>query len=142
MKFTEAGEILLEVWAEEERQEAAAAAADTAGADAAGAPADAAGAPADAGLSGAPSGGRGEGRGEARVLVLHFGVRDTGIGIGAESIGRLFQSFSQVGAGGRCGGSGGWWGTVVGAGNAGCAAAQHPPQGAWISSRATSSALA
>ena len=29
-------------------------------------------------------------------VLLHFSVRDTGIGISKENISRLFQSFSQV----------------------------------------------
>ena len=33
---------------------------------------------------------------DGREMVIHFSVRDTGIGIGREDISRLFQSFSQV----------------------------------------------
>ncbi len=39
----------------------------------------------------------GEGRGNSRY-TLHFQVKDTGIGISQEQMGRLFQSFSQVDA--------------------------------------------
>lgn len=130
VKFTEEGEILLEVWAEEELRPEAATdgsaleacaeeeqpqAAVGAGGGVAGAasgsssesqPGPSVGSAfAAAGAAAACDSGskREAARGEGRGLILHFGVRDTGIGISAENIGRLFQSFSQVSSnGGTC----------------------------------------
>ena len=86
VKFTPSGEILLEVWAEElPRRPAAAVAAVSAPVAAVAAAA----APAARGVQWAE---------EAEGCMVHFAVRDTGIGIAKADLGRLFQSFSQAGA--------------------------------------------
>ncbi len=130
VKFTEDGEILLEVWAEEEQQRTgegklevwaeegqqadqpagssaaggaprsggrSGASGGSASGSASGLPAPAAAAPVPpAAAPAAAAGGGKRASCEGRGLILHFAVRDTGIGISAENIGRLFQSFSQV----------------------------------------------
>ena len=52
----------------------------------------------DGGLEKRETSSKGEGNQPASPITLHFGVRDTGIGIPADRIHRLFQSFSQVDA--------------------------------------------
>lgn len=99
------GEGKLEVWAEEGQQADQPAGSSAAGSaprsggrsGASSLPAPAAAAPvAPAAAPAAAAGGGKLASCEGRSLILHFAVRDTGIGISAENIGRLFQSFSQV----------------------------------------------
>jgi hypothetical protein len=124
VKFTECGEILLEVWADEEAQQApqqaqqapqqaqqAQQGSQQAAAQQAAAEGAQDGLKGQASInSGAAAAPAAPPRPEQRTLMLQFSVRDTGIGIEREDIGRLFQSFSQVGRAARVQSS---WGAVL-----------------------------
>jgi len=85
VKFTEAGQVVLEVWAEEEEEEE-----EEYG-----------------GGIGKEKEGKSKGKGKEEenasppllkpnAITVHFSVRDTGIGISPNDLHRLFQSFSQL----------------------------------------------